>query len=347
MTRIPAQRVASVPEICRRILGRFLFGLALLNLFGFNLSAQGRISIEGTVHDANGEVVNVGVTVRLETLNGEPVGQSPVDSNGHFIFSGLNKAAYVLFVTAKGYQPYQALLNSQYVPGEFVHDVTLNRQNQINPGVQPVSARTDALAPRQAQKEYKKGERALAGKHVQSAQRHFENAVRQFPCYARAQTDLATVFILEHNGASAEHALRKAGECDPDFIDSYIVLGQLLNAEGKFSESVDVLNAGMRRSPGSWQFYYQLGISQSGLKQSAAAERSFEKVLVFNPHPPAELYLKLADVYVMEKAFDKAYQQMNKYLEADPHGRFVPRVMQIMQEMRSAGVLHSAASNMN
>ncbi|MGH9404378.1 MAG: hypothetical protein ACRD3D_00920, partial [Terriglobia bacterium] len=145
--------------------------------------------------------------------------------------------------------------------------------------------------------------------------------------------------------ANAERALRKAGECDPDFLDSYIVLGQLLNAEGKFSESVDVLKAGMRRSPDSWEFYYQLGVAQSGLKQSAAAEQSFEKVLVFNPHPPAGVYLKLADVYIMERSFDQAYQQMSKYLEADPHGRFVPRVKQIMKEMRSAGVLHSAASS--
>ncbi|MGH9406166.1 MAG: carboxypeptidase regulatory-like domain-containing protein, partial [Terriglobia bacterium] len=242
MSRIPAQRVASAPDRRKRILVQFFFGLVLLSLWGRNLLAQqGRVTIEGTIHDSSGAVVNVGVTVRLETLSGEPVGQSPVDSAGHFSFPDLNKIRYVLFVTAKGYQPYQAQLNSQYVPGDYVHDVTLNRQNQIQLGPRADSARTDAQAPRPARNEYSKGERALAGKHLRSAQQHFENAVQQFPCYARAQTDLATVFILEHNGANAERALRKAGECDPDFLDSYIVLGQLLNAEGKFSESVDVL----------------------------------------------------------------------------------------------------------
>lgn len=347
MTRIPAQKVAGVLGSLKPILGQIVFALLLLNVFGSNLLAQGRVTIEGTIRDASGAVVSTGITVRLETLNGVPVALSPVNSNGHFFFSGLNQTPYILLVTGKGYQPYQAQINSQYIPGDYVHDVTLNSQYQVKLGQRDVSVRTDALAPRGARKEYKKGARALAGKHLQAAQQHFENAVEQFPCYARAQTDLATVFILEHDGAKAERALRKAEKCDPDFLDSYMVLGQLLNDEGKFSESDDVLKEGVRRSPQSWQFYYQLGVAQLGLKQSPAAEQSFKKVLFFNPHPPAELYLKLADVYVMERAFDKAYQQMKKYLEADPHGRFVARVKQVMKEMRSAGVLHSAASGMN
>lgn len=344
MTRIPAQKVTRVLGSLKPIFGQILFGLALLSLLGPYLLAQARVTIEGTIRDASGAVVSAGVTVRLETLGGVPVALSPVNSNGHYFFSGLNQVPYLLLVTAKGYQPYQAQINSQDIPGNYIHDVTLNSQYQVKLGRRAVPLRTDALAPKRARKEYKKGARALAGKHLPAAQQHFENAVQQYPCYARAQTDLATVYILEHNGAKAERALRKAEKCDPDFLDPYIVLGQLLNDEGKFAESDDVLEEGVRRSPQSWQFYYQLGVAQSGLKQSAAAERSFEKVLYFNPHPPAEVYLKLANVYIMKKSFDKAYQQMAKYLEADPHGRFVARVNQVMEEMRSAGVLHSAAS---
>jgi tetratricopeptide (TPR) repeat protein len=73
----------------------------------------------------------------------------------------------------------------------------------------------------------------------------------------------------------AEAALRKAVQCDPGFPDAYTQLGQLLNAEKKFAENTDLLQDGLRRSPGAWQFfYYQLVIAHFGLKQYGQARKN-------------------------------------------------------------------------
>lgn len=331
------RRIGSVPR-------RILVLAAMLVLSCPYLFPQLAVNIIGTIRDTAGDVINANVSVQLETLEGNFVARSPVNQNGRFSFPGMNKIDYILVVTAKGYEPYQAKLNSRYTFGDYVHDVTLTPAYTIKQKPEALPSLTDMRAPKQAQKEYQKGAKALAGKNLKSAQAHFESALDVFPCYARAQTGLATVLMVKHEGAHAEKALRKSIKCDPGFLDAYIELGELLNGQNKFSDSVSVLQEGVRRSPASWQFYFQLGVAQTGLKQYPAAEASFKRVLSFNPHPPSQYYVKLADLYVKEKAFDKAYEQMQHYLKINPRGRFAPRIKQIMQQMRAAGVLHSADS---
>jgi predicted Zn-dependent protease len=139
----------------------------------------------------------------------------------------------------------------------------------------------------------------------------------------------------------AEAALRKAVQCDPGFPDADTQLGQLLNAEKKLPESADLLRDGLRRSPAVRQFYYQLATARLGLKQYGQAGEEFFKVQSLNPNAPAELHVKLADVYLKENAYDKAYAQMQAYLKAEPEGRFVPKVKAIMRQMESSGALRA------
>ena len=181
---------------------------------------------------------------------------------------------------------------------------------------------------------------SLTAKDIDGAQTHLEKAVKEYPCYARAQTDLATLLEQKRDLPGAETALRKAmaHECDPEYIDSYIVLGQMLNSQKRFADSSRVLEEGVRRSPGSWQFYYQLGVAYYGLAQFSKAEGQYQKVMELNPSPPAEFHVKLGDVYLREKAYDKAYVELEQYLKAEPDGRFAPKIKNIMREMKAAGI---------
>ncbi len=47
----------------------------------------------------------------------------------------------------------------------------------------------------------------------------------------------------------------------------------------------------------------------------------------------------MADVYLKEKSYDKAYSHMDEYLKADPDGRFAAKIKNIMQQMKASGVL--------
>ena len=315
----------------------FLIGIGLLA--PAPAAGQGTVRLSGQVVTYTGRTVPSGVMITVETESGERAAQTPANSDGRFDLGDLRKLRYRLIVTAEGFETWQQEIDLGQGASEYMVRITLTPLNKVKEIAASAPALTDAQAPKTARKEYEKGSRALAARRLDEARAHLEKALSEFPCYARAQADLAVVLTERHELQGAEAALRKAVQCDPGFPDAYTQLGQLLNAEKKFTESADLLQDGLRRSPGAWQIYYQQAIAHYGLKQYSQAEEEYLKVQSLNPNPPAEFHVKLADVYLKENAYDKAYAQMQAYLQAEPEGRFVARIKAIMRQMESSGVL--------
>jgi tetratricopeptide (TPR) repeat protein len=334
---VPRARIP-LPQRSGVLAGRLLVVLILFTALASVSLAQQTVHLEGKVRTDAGDTIRSGITVRLENDEGQLVSEQPANSEGAFDFPYLRKVNYRLIVTADGFEPYQEPLDLSYGPTIQVVSVTLRPTHKVTVGPS-AAARTDNLAPKNAKKEYEQAGSDLAAKNVDGARTHLEAAVREYPCYARAQTDLATVLEARRDLRGAETALKKARECDPDYIDSYIVLGQMLNSERRFADSEQVLQEGVRRSPGSWQFYYQLGVAHFGLAEYPKAQSEYERVLELNPFPPAEFHVKIADLYLKEKSYDKAYSNMDEYLRAEPDGRFAAKIKNIMQQMKASGVL--------
>ena len=301
--------------------------------------AQQTVRLEGRIRTDSGATLGTGVNVRLETDEARLIAEQPANSEGVFHFENVPKINCRLIVNAEGFEPYQESLDLGYGATTVFRDINLRASPKAPESPDRDQTRSDSLASKNARREYEEGSSDLKKKNLDGAKTHFENAVKEYPCYARAQTDLATVLEARHDLTSAEAALRKARECDPDYIDSYIILGQMFNSEKRFADSEQVLQEGMRRSPASWQFYFQLAVAHAGLAQYSKAESEYKRVLELNPAPPPEFRVKLADVYLKEKKYDPAYSQMNEYLKAAPNGHLAGKVKSIMQQMKSAGVL--------
>jgi tetratricopeptide (TPR) repeat protein len=303
-------------------------------------SAQQDVEVYGRVRTDQGVTLKSGCTVRLETdEQHEVVAEQPVNSDGEFYFLHIPKRRYLLTVTAEGFETYQQAIDLGEAGSQYNMNISLTPAHKTAQAKASPPALSDAQAPKEARREYEKAEKALVARKLGEAREHLAKAVEQYPCYARAQTDLGVVFSMQQDYTKAEAALRKSLACDPGFVDASVELGQLLNAEKRFGEALPVLEQGARLSPGSWQFYYELGVAQYGLKHYRAAESEYLKAQSFNSNPPAELDVKLADVYLRESAFDKAYAKMQEYLKAEPHGRFAPHIREIMRQMQSSGVL--------
>ncbi len=312
-------------------------------LFGVSPAAcQNTSSIEGQVRADYGRVIPFGVTVRLETIEGMIESEQPANSAGYFEFENLLKIAYRLIVTAEGFQPAERDIDLAYSANRVIVNLFLSPVNKTRPLLSVLTTLTDMRAPEKARKEYEKGVRALASKNVQEARAHFENAVADYSCYARAQTDLALTLSTQHEYSRAEAALKKAIECDQGFLDAYLQLGQIFNAQKKYGESETLLQQGRRHSASAWQFHYQLGVAHYGLRQYDKAEEDYLKVQSLNATPPPELHVKLADVYLKRGKYEKAYHEMQSYLRAEPGGRFATKVKNIMQQMESDGILSAA-----
>jgi len=307
------------------------------------LGITGTCSLNGQVRTNEGVVVS-NATVRLETGEGENVDQRPVTTAGQFFFSDIPKGEYVLIVTAEGFETYREAVNMREGPDQFNVSVNLTPAADSSGQVHAMApALSDAQAPKDARREYDKAGKAIASGKYGDARKHLQAAVDRYPCYARAQTQLGLVMSQQKDYKNAEAAFRKSVSCDAGYLDAYLELGQLLTAEKRFDEAAPILEQGSRQAPAYWRFYYVAGEAQYGLKHYDLAEQQFSKAKSLASAPPAELNAKLADVYLKENSFQKAYASMQDYLKADPSGRLAPRIRTIMKQMESSGVLEAQA----
>ena len=300
---------------------------------------ESTVALEGWVRTVDGTTITSGVTVRLETGRGMPAGEQPASTSGYFEFDNLPKETYHLTVTAHGYQTDHQTLDLSSAGNKALVNVYLSRAEQVAPITRPSSTLTDNNASRKARREYEKGARELQARNLNEAAAHLERAINEYPCYARAQTDLATVRSEQRQFDRSQSALKKAIECDPDFVDAYSELGQLYYNEKRYLESESVLREGLRRSPAAWQFYYQIAADDYRLGDFSKAEQEYLKAASFSSAVPVEIHVRLADVYLKERAFEKAYSEMQTYLQIEPNGRFANKVKTTLQRMKAEGML--------
>ena len=147
---------------------------------------------------------------------------------------------------------------------------------------------------------------------------------------------------MQHLFVPAEASLQKAIACDPGFLEAYIQLAILLNFENKYAETEAGLQEGLRHFPGEWQLYYQLGIASRGARQFDKAEEAYLKAQSINPAVPPEFHVKLADVLLRQKKYQKAYAEMRAYLRADPGGSFADETKTLMKRLESSGLVSGA-----
>jgi tetratricopeptide (TPR) repeat protein len=322
-----------------------LVALVVLRLHGQNVHTQtDSWSIQGQVRTATGAPIPSDISVVLEEAEGVVVGKQFVGTTGKFEFRNLTGELYRLIVTAKGFQTATKDVDMHYLASRYpdVYLIPLV-QRHSGPPTSATTSATDGLASSKARKEYEKGDQARQAGDTKESRRHLEKAVADYPCYARAQTALGVVLSIQHEFPSAEAAFRKAIGCDGGFLYAYIQMAILLNVERKYEENEANLRQGLGRFPGEWELHYQLGVTYAGLKDYGNAEGEYLKAQAINPSAlPAEFHVKLADTYLKQKAWAKAYAEMQSYLRSDPGGEFADETRSLMKRMESAGVVRTA-----
>jgi len=331
-----------------RIRGGVLSALVLIGLLGaFSPSAvadQAKAKIAGQVTTSNGKTIPFGVSVQLQAPGGQIAGQQPADSSGHFEFNYVPKKDYTLLVTADGFQPATRDVDLRYGDQLFLTIRLTPLDHQLKENRGSITSVEDLKVPAHAKRQYLKGDRAFKAQKFSAAKRFFGQAVQEYPCYAQAQLELATVLIVKQQAAQAETALKKAIQCVPTYLDAYVELSQLFNAGKRYDESLELLQPAIERSPDTWQLRYQMGVAHYGMKQYEEAEKDFLGALSLNRTPPPILHIKLADVYLKKNDFGKAYAEMQAYLRDQPEGRFAPKIKTVIQQMKADGLMPADSS---
>lgn len=304
-------------------------------------TAQTMLTLSGTVTTNDGLVIPSGVTVSLETLEGTPVAQQSADNNGQFSFEGLRVMNYTLTVRCKGFKTHTQEIQLRFG----------TNMSNVNVYLSPLNGKkvakhapllSDESASKKSVKYFEKGERAFQRKKLGDAEKFFREAVNDSPCYARAWGELALVAVEDNRLKDAEAHFHKAIQCDGQFLDAYAGLAQLYKDEKRYPEAETVLQLGIQRSPATWQFYDRLGLLHYVMRKYKKSEGDFLQVLSLNPEAPPDVDAHLANAYLKEKNYDKAYSEMMKYMRADPTGRFAPSIKRVVKVMETHNLVSPA-----
>jgi tetratricopeptide (TPR) repeat protein len=324
-----------------------LGGFVLLMTLGFLGSAPGQVPatrvVSGQVVTEEDAVISSGVTVAVETRDGQPWAQVHPDAQGRFEVTNLYRQTYSLVVKAEGFYPLQLYLDlKDGGVGPVDLRIVMHRMPKLKTN-SPLPALTDLSAPKNARKVFRSAVQALQANRLDDAREKFGRAIAEYPCYARALTGLASIQIaardLDAAAANLQHAIR----CDAGFPDACVLLGKLLNSQKKFGESEEVLKQGLRLSPEAWELYDQLAAAHYNEGQYGKAQEEWLHVLAIDPAPPAELHAKLAAAYLQGGARDKAYDEMQAYLRAEPRGRFASAFKAMMPRLAPSGEREAAS----
>jgi len=289
-------------------------------------------SIEGQVRVTTGGALPSGITVKLEVAENVVVAQQMVGTTGRFAFYNLTSKLYQVIVTAEGYQPASAQVDIQYYASRFP-TIYLTPLGPKKTPPTPSASTTDLTAPKKARREYEQGHAALEAKDLAGARQHFEKAIEADACYARALTELGVVSTLQGELSSAEDSLQKSIHCDGEFLEPYIQLGILLDLEKKYSESEAILQKGLRVAPSDWQPYYRLGAVYQHWGKYKEAEEEYLKAISLSDAVPAEVHLRLADAYLQQRDYDRAYTEMQTYLRIAPDGSLAAQTKTMLQHV--------------
>jgi tetratricopeptide (TPR) repeat protein len=304
--------------------------------------ADQSVTLKGQVLTRDGQAIPSGVTVSLETDQGAMMGSRPADAFGNYTFEGLTAGSYHLTVTADKFQLYQQDVEIDFRQQTYTVNVYLTPSNKTVVKVPP--ALTDEAAPKTARKEFEKGERALKANKMPEARRHLEEAVADYPCYARAQASLAQIDLHDGKADSAEACFKKAIQCDGSFLDSFSELAELYIVEKKFGESEAILNQGLRLSPQAWLFHYQMGQAHYGMKNYPESVQDYLLAQSLHPAMPAKFHIKLATAYLRTAAYPQALAEFQTYLRLEPNGQYAPAARETSEKLLKGGVTAAVAS---
>ena len=300
-------------------------------------TGRGVRTVSGQVMTEGEEAITSGVTIVIETRDGKRSNEIHPDAQGRFEILDLIRQTYVMTIRAEGFQPEELFLDlKDGGNGVVTVQIVLHHAPRTKTSLPPPPL-TDLSAPKNARQAFRKALQALQANRLDEAREKFARAVAEYPCYARALTGLASIQIAARDLDSAAANLHQAVRCDPGFPDACVLLGKVLNNQQRFAESEEILKQGLRVSPDDWQLYDQLATAHYNQRQYGKAQEEWLRVLALDPTPPAELHAKLAAVYLQGGARDKAYAQMQAYLQADPKGRFASSLKAMMPRLKPSG----------
>ncbi len=170
---------------------------------------------------------------------------------------------------------------------------------------------------KKAVKNNEKGTQFVEQGRLSLAEKCFEDAVKLDPNYLDAYHNLGNILQLQGKSDQAVACLKKAIGIDPDFTQAYIALGNTLRQAGEIDEAFVFYQQALAINPDLAEAHANLGSIQKQRGQAEAALEYFDKAVQLKSED-AEVFYNRGKVLYESGQFEAALESFNKAIEFKP-----------------------------
>jgi tetratricopeptide (TPR) repeat protein len=346
---------SSFLRICSTRLLFILLGMLLLSP-SVNAQGSGRSStgtggihlIQGYIFFPSGRRADIGsIVVKLQSLQYAELQVIP-DSSGAFTFSQLSPGSYTVVINAgNDYELYSdsvfiesdlnlSRMGVRLPPNPQRHTVMAHLQLKMKAGVKPgVLNAALAAVPDKARKLYERGLEEARSENPTKAANTLKEAVTLYPNFPLALNELGVQYLKLRQISKAIEVLKGACKLNPDAAPARLNLGIALLETRQFTQAEEQLRESLKLNNNSATAHMYLGLA---LLRQAKFDEAEQELLVATQANASQLGMAnyyLGGLYWRKKDYNRAVEQLEKYLASTPNAPDAERVRATIKEFRS------------
>jgi hypothetical protein len=317
-----------------RRLGLAVFLSLTALLFSTNAGAQSRLTVSGNVYFGDQSHPAQNVLVNLSDSEQVNLGTEATNGSGGFRFYGLTCGTYTLSINASGFEPLTMEVDMRYTSEKGL-SITLrpNAKDKVS-DMGNISSHELSM-PAKARDLMASGKKKLyKDKDAAGSLADFQQAISDAPGYYEADYQIAMAYLTLGNRKDAEKSFLQSIEASADtYGDAEVGLGTLMIDKSDYASAEKAIRRGIELNPNLWLGHYELGRAFLYEKKLSDAQNSAEQARMLAPSAPI-VYRLLSNIHLQKKDYVALLQDLDMYLKLDSDSPAGLRAKQLREQVQ-------------
>jgi tetratricopeptide (TPR) repeat protein len=303
------------------------FLLFLLLCFQISSASAGTArTIRGVVITIDGTVVPEFSVVVKHIADKPELFQRKHFKKGEFTIDGLISDKYQLQISSPSYIPVKLDFDFKSKNPPLDHFIvilhTFRNERRLAPGAAyTVSVqKLQQKVPDAARDAYLKGVELHREGRLEEAMVEYGKALRTYPNYAEALSDLATIFILYNRPESALTFLRRAQDLDDSNVVINLNVAIALTEQADYGGAMKVLKKMLHDNPQMALAHFYIGKIHWAQKKYAEAQAAAERATAMDPEL-LDAWLLAVNASLEQKKYDQAREGLTHIRQSINNGK--------------------------
>ncbi len=301
--------------------------------------SSGSSVIQGRVYFTEGRPADRRFRVTLE--GPEETKSTQTDQDGVFRFTGLKSGSYTVIV--EGGKDYENAREAVFFEGGM--------RNTVVPIHLKSKTDTAALAriPSPARDSYTKGIDAISKGESKKAVEFLSNAVKLYPDFPQALTELGRQYLLLNQMDRAAETYGALVKLKKDDASAHLNLGIALynvslalqgqkktdEANQRLAEAEQALRQSLALKMQGPNPHYYLGLTMIRFRKYDEAQKEMELALANGGETLPLAHKYLGGLYISAKRNKEAAEHLEKYLELEPKAKDADQIKNTIKDLRA------------